>query len=194
MGWGIAIGTAIGYAIGGSIIISYLIRGRFHLKLQLNKMKPKLAIISRLLTIGPWWYRYADGSFSNVVSIDCQFNGKHRRSGAWYGYSNRGLSLPTGTCLWGGGNDDVGQFLVQVSPRVPVNQLGWPVCGRKCHDVCRPHILLCADTITSLFAGENTEAGMAAPLIRIVSLSMPSLAIVIIMTGALRGQETPSFL
>ena len=53
MGWeGIAIGTAIGYAIGGSIIMSYLIRGRYQLKLQLDKMKPKLTIISRLLTIG----------------------------------------------------------------------------------------------------------------------------------------------
>ena len=46
-----------------------------------------------------------------------------------------------------------------------------------------------ADAITGIFAGEKTAeaVGMAAPLIRIVSISMPSLAIVIVMTGALRG-------
>ena len=46
-----------------------------------------------------------------------------------------------------------------------------------------------ADSITGIFAGEKTAeaVGMAAPLIRIVSVSMPSLALVIIMTGALRG-------
>ena len=50
-------------------------------------------------------------------------------------------------------------------------------------------VFFTADAITSVFAGENTAeaVGMAAPLIRIVSVSMPSLAIVIIMTGALRG-------
>jgi len=46
-----------------------------------------------------------------------------------------------------------------------------------------------AETLTGLFIGDNTREAvtLATPLIRIVAISMPSLAIVIIMTGSLRG-------
>ena len=46
-----------------------------------------------------------------------------------------------------------------------------------------------AETLTSIFAGEQTRqaAEGAIPLLQLVAISMPSLALVIILNGALRG-------
>ena len=53
VGWeGIAIGTAAGYAIGGSIILATLIVGRAGLQLRLNSLKPDWDILSKMFRIG----------------------------------------------------------------------------------------------------------------------------------------------
>jgi len=193
MGWeGIAIGTAIGYAIGGSIIISYLIRGRFHLKLELNLMKPKLAIISRLLKIG------IPGGIDMLIVVSFQMwflsivNSMGTIAAAAHGTAIRieALAYLPGHAFGVAATTMVGQFLGAGIP-TRASKSTWLAClwGGSVMTLAGLVFFFTADAITSVFAGEKTAeaVGMAAPLIRIVSVSMPSLAIVIIMTGALRG-------
>ena len=193
LGWeGIAIGTAIGYAVGGSIIIAYLIRGRFHLKLHLSKMKPDFKMISRILKIG------IPGGIDmlTVVSFQMWFlaivNSMGDIAAAAHGTAIRieALAYLPGHAFSVAATTMVGQFLGAGMPG-RASRSTWLAClwGGSVMSLAGLIFFFSADAITGIFAGEKTAeaVGMAAPLIRIVSISMPSLAIVIVMTGALRG-------
>ncbi len=53
LGWdGVAIGTSVGFAIGGLVPLAVLSRGRAGLKLRWHLMRPDLGLIRRLLRIG----------------------------------------------------------------------------------------------------------------------------------------------
>ena len=53
MGWkGIAIGTAVGHGIGGTILLIALLRGRMGLGLSFSLLRPQWDVIGRLLKIG----------------------------------------------------------------------------------------------------------------------------------------------
>ncbi len=52
-GWdGIAVGTASGYAVGGSVVLARLIRGRAGLRLTWHGLRPSVDLMRRLLRIG----------------------------------------------------------------------------------------------------------------------------------------------
>ena len=193
MGWeGIAIGTAIGYAIGGSIIMAYLIRGRFHLKLHFSKMKPNLKMISRILKIG------IPGGIDMLMVVSFQMwflsivNSMGNVAAAAHGTAIRieALAYLPGHAFGMAATTMVGQFLGAGIP-ARASKSTWLAClwGGSVMTLAGLIFFFSADSITNIFAGEKTAeaVGLAAPLIRIVSVSMPSLAIVIIMTGALRG-------
>ena len=193
MGWeGIAIGTAVGYAIGGSIILIYLIRGRFHLKLQITMMKPNLKMISRILKIG------IPGGVDMFIVVSFQMwflsivNSMGDVAAAAHGTAIRieALAYLPGHAFGMAATTMVGQFLGAGAP-ARASKSTWLAClwGGSVMTLAGLIFFFSADAITSIFAGENTAVavGMAGPLIRIVSFSMPALAIVIIMTGALRG-------
>ena len=90
----------------------------------------------------------------------------------------------------------VGQFLGAGIPG-RASQSTWLACiwGGTVMALAGTVFFFSAESITGIFAGEKTAeaVGLAAPLIRIVSVSMPSLAIVIVMTGALRGAGDTTF-
>ncbi len=193
LGWeGIAIGTAIGYAVGGSIIIAFLIRGRFNLKLHLSKMKPDPKMISRILRIG------IPGGIDMLTVVCFQMwflaivNSMGDVAAAAHGTAIRieALAYLPGHAFAMAATTMVGQFLGAGMP-ARASRSTWLAClwGGLVMSLAGIIFYFTADSITGIFAGEKTAeaVGMAAPLIRIVSVSMPSLALVIIMTGALRG-------
>ncbi len=71
VGWlGLAIGTAIGHALGGLIILSVLIHGRVGLQLRLRWMIPDLVIIRKILRVGlPGGFDVAVLLFSQLVFL-----------------------------------------------------------------------------------------------------------------------------
>ena len=83
----------------------------------------------------------------------------------------------------------VGQFLGAGMPGRQSLYMARLSVGRECHVIGRLDFLLFRRRYYRHICRRKTAeaVGMAAPLIRIVSISMPSLAIVIVMTGALRG-------
>ena len=53
LGWeGMAIGTALGHALGAMIILLLLLGGRYGLKLNLNELRPNRDLIGRLFRVG----------------------------------------------------------------------------------------------------------------------------------------------
>ena len=193
LGWeGIAYGTAIGYMVGGSIIMGFLIKGRFQLKLHRSLMKPDFKIIWRILRIG------IPGGIDMICMVCFQMwflaivNHLGTLPAAAHGTAIRieALAYLPGYAFSVAATTMVGQFLGAGRPD-RAKQTIWLACGLggTLMIAAGTAFFFAADTLTGWFAGENTKAAvsMAAPLIRIVAVSMPSLAIVIIMTGALRG-------
>src|SRR5581483_11625865 len=48
---GIAVGTAVSQALGGLVVFAVLLRGRFGLRLRLSRLRPRLALMERLLRV-----------------------------------------------------------------------------------------------------------------------------------------------
>jgi putative MATE family efflux protein len=193
LGWdGIAYGTACGYMVGGTIIIGFLVNGRYHLKLRLSKMKPDWDVLSRLLKIGvpggidmmcmvmfQIWFL---AIINSLGSVQAAAHGTAIRIEAMAYLPGHAFSIAATTL--------VGQFLGANRPdRATRSILLACLWGGILMMGAGTAFYFGAEILTGLFIGDNTREAvtLAAPLIRIVAISMPALAIVIIMTGSLRG-------
>ncbi|HIA64448.1 MAG TPA: MATE family efflux transporter [Planctomycetaceae bacterium] len=193
LGWdGIAYGTAIGYMVGGTIIIGFLVKGRFHLKLHLSQMKPNWDVLSRLLKIGvpggidmmcmvmfQMWFLTI---INSLGSVQAAAHGTAIRIEAMAYLPGHAFSIAATTL--------VGQFLGANRPdRATRSILLACAWGGTLMIGAGAAFYFGAEILTGLFIGDNTREAvtLAAPLIQIVAISMPALAIVIIMTGSLRG-------
>lgn len=193
LGWdGIALGTAVGHVAGAALLVAWLLRGRAGLRLRLAELRPDGSLMRRLLRIG------VPGGVDALAVVFCQLwflaivNQLGSLAAAAHGIAIRieALAFLPGTAFQVGAATLAGQFLgahdfVRARRSVVVASC-W--CGGLMS--LAGVVFFCgAEPLAQLFvrAEEVAVARQAAPLLRIVSLSMPALALMLVLIGALRG-------
>ncbi|MEX2308042.1 MAG: MATE family efflux transporter [Pirellulales bacterium] len=193
LGWtGIAIGTAIGHLCGATILVALLAGGRAGFHLRLSEMQPDFELIRRILRIG------VPGGFDVVLVSICHLI-----------YLRIVLSLGDVAAAAHGvaiqvealGYMPGGAF--QISAATLAGQyLGARDLVRARHSVVMACAVasaimvaagigfyVAATPLASFFLGGRSSevVPLAAQLLRIVAFAMVPLAVVMVLTGALRG-------
>ncbi|MFK7765754.1 MAG: MATE family efflux transporter [Mariniblastus sp.] len=193
IGWkGIAIGTATGYAVGGLIILGVLIRGRAGLQLQSRWMKPEWSILQKMFRIG------LPGGFDIGTLLFCQLlflaliNSMGPASAAAHG-----LAVQIEACA----------FLPGAAFQVAAATMAGQFLGAGMPDRAKRSVLICfavggtimilSGVVLYFFGFEiavfftqdanDPTTENVAKLLKIVAIALPSLAIVMILSGGFRG-------
>jgi putative MATE family efflux protein len=192
-GWdGLAVGTACGHAVGAVIVLLFLWGGRAGLRLQPSHWRPHLPTITRLLRVG------IPGGVDMTSIVLCHLwflaviNSLGTLPAAAHGLAVRIESLAylpgsafqvaaatlTGQCLGAG---DVRRAVRSVRTALGLCLMLMGSSGLL--------FFTAAEPLTFFFLGAQTrEAGpLAIPLLRIVAVAMPALALETVLIGALRG-------
>lgn len=193
MGWkGIAIGTAIGHAIGGTILMTALIKGRFGLKLQWSLLRPNFQLQKNLLKIGlPGGLDVAALLFSNLIYVAI-INSLGTAAAAAHG-----LAVQLEACAYLPANafhvaaaTMAGQFLGAQQPdRAVKSSLFCIGTSVVIISVTAIAMYLGGHHLAAFFTGqpEHDTTQTVGYLLKIVAWALPSLAVVMVTTGALRG-------
>ncbi len=193
MGWtGLALGTAAGYSAGGLSALFLLIGGRSRLHLHWRGLRPDKDLIRRLLRVG------LPGGADTLTLIACQLwfvsliNRLGDLAAAAHGVAIRSESLA---------------FLPGVAFQMAAATLAGQYLGAGDHRRAGRSVLMAllvggglmvtaglifftqADRLPFVFLSSDQHqiARETSPLLRVVSLGMPPLALAMILSGALRG-------
>lgn len=193
LGWdGIAIGTACGYTVGGFVSLSMLRWGRTGLDLHWAGFRPSRQLIRRLLWVG------VPGGLEMFSVLGCQLwfvsivNSLGDAAAAAHGVAIRVESLA---------------FLPGAAFQLAAATMAGQYLGaRQHHKASRGVAAACmigggimvtagaifygfAPQLAALMLGAQHRhvAAVAAPLLRTIAMGIPALAVVMILTGALRG-------
>ncbi|MBX7164928.1 MAG: MATE family efflux transporter [Pirellulales bacterium] len=193
LGWdALALGTALGHGVGGLVVAALLVRGRSGLRLRLNEMRPDRRLIRRLLRVG------LPGGLDVMSVIACQlwFVSLINRLGvlaaAAHGVAIRieSLAYLPGYAFQVSATTLAGQRLGAGDPRGALRGVLMSLATGGA-------VMVSGAVMFSLFPAalarifvrdaESQVITTAVPLLRIVAVAMPALAVQMILTGALRG-------
>jgi putative MATE family efflux protein len=193
LGWdGLAIGTACGHALGGLIPFTLLVRGRAGLHVRRLLLKPDVALMRRILRIGfPGGFdvlsliamQLAFLSIVNTLSVD---------EVAAHGVAIRieSLAYLPGYAFQIAAATLAGQYLGAGDYRQAARSV-LVACATSGALLTALGLVLffAATPLVALFLspGQTGVAAVTPTLLRIVSVAMPPLAIMQVLTGALRG-------
>jgi putative MATE family efflux protein len=193
LGWdGLAIGTTIGYYAGGLIILGRLIRGRAGLKIERRLLRPDSSLARRLLRIS------LPGGVDILSMIGCHLvfvrivNALGNVPAAAHGIAIKieSLSFMPGAAFQIAAATMVGQLLGAGQSRRAAHTI-YVACATTGAIMCTIGValFLAADWLGAQFvSAEQAAIGtQAAELVRIVCLSQPALAVLMVLTGAMRG-------
>ncbi len=193
VGWkGLAIGTACGHAIGGLIILTVLIRGRAGLKLQLRKLIPNRKLILQILRIGlPSGFDMGVLLFSQLVFLGL-INSLGDAAAAAHGLAVQieACAYLPGAAFQAAAATMAGQFLgAGMKHRAHDSVVACFSVGTILMCTAGALLYFNGEWFTHFFTGESNVATneTAVELLKIIAVAMPSLAIVMIITGGLRG-------
>lgn len=193
LGWdGVAIGTALGYCVGGLSMGLVLAVGRSGLALRPRLMRPNAAVARRILGVG------LPAAVDVMTVLGCQF---------WFKWIVNQLgSLAAAAHALAINIESLG-YLPGTAFQVAAATLAGQHLGANDRHLARRSVLLscaagcalmsaagaafffAAHGLAELFLkpGETVIAQQTAALLRIVAVAMPALAIHMVFTGALRG-------
>jgi putative MATE family efflux protein len=192
-GWdGIAIGTASGYVVGGLVVLLRLLRGRAGLRLTWEAVRPDADLLRRLLRIG------IPGGTDVLSIVLCQLwfvrivNELGTLPAAAHGVAIRieSLAYLPGAAFQVAAAALCGQYLGAGDlRRAGRSVLTACLVGGGLMTAAGVIFFAAAEPLTRLFLRpEQTDVQqLAVPLLRIVALAMPFLALTMIFNGALRG-------
>jgi len=193
LGWsGIALGTMAGFVVGGLLVLALMVRGRAGLLLRWRLLVPDFRLIGRLLRIG------IPGGADMLVVIGCQLwflsviNRMGDLSAAAHGVAicAESLAFLPGAAFQAAAATLAGQFLgAGDDRRAGRSVLMACVAGGGLMVVAGLLFLGLAPELVRLFVGPHQAAvaALATPLLRIVSVGIPALAVTMILSGGLRG-------
>ena len=193
LGWdGLAIGTAVGHGVGGLLICCLLLVGRAGLTLRVRQLWPDAMLIWRLLRIG------IPGGIDTAVILTCHMAfvaiinriGTLAAAAHGMGVTIESLAYLPGTAFQVAAMTLTGQALGARDPRRAVYSALSTFAVGGALMVAAGFVFYCApEALTAFFTGtdDSPTARATVPLLRIVAWAMPSLAVVMILTGALRG-------
>lgn len=193
LGWpGLAIGTATGYVCGGLFVLARLLRGRAGLCVRLRLLRPNWDLCRRLLRIGI----FGGADILSVILCQLWFVGIVNDLGvlaaAAHGVAIRleSIAYLPGTAFQVAASTMSGQFLGAGDARRASHSV-WLACffGLVLMSIAGLILYAAAGPLTMLFlsAEQVAVARETVPLLRIVSFSMPALAVLMVLSGALRG-------
>ncbi|MFM2096310.1 MAG: Multidrug resistance protein MdtK [Planctomycetota bacterium] len=193
LGWrGLAIGTAIGHLVGALVLAIALLRGRAGMQLRFAELRPIESIIRRLLRVG------LPGGADVLSILACHLayftivntNGKEASAAHGLGLQIESMAYCPGSAfqvaiatiagqLLGAG--DVLRARRSITTTCTVAVAYFAFAGVVFYVWGLP--------LTSIFAvtADDPAAKLAAEYLAIVSFCMPSLAVVLVLSGALRG-------
>jgi putative MATE family efflux protein len=193
LGWdALPIGTTCGHAVGGLIPLVVLARGRAGLRVRRRMLRPDWSLMRRILRIG------IPGGVDMVSIVACQlaFLSVVDRLGtvaaAAHGVAIRVESLAylPGFAFEVAAATLAGQFLGARDYR-RANRCVLVACGVSGTLLSGVGLLMFfrASALVGLFLGQEQDAvaAVAPALLRIIALAMPFLALMQVLTGALRG-------
>jgi putative MATE family efflux protein len=193
LGWdGLAIGTAVGNAVGGVLILAYLVAGRAGLPLSLDALRPDMPMIRRLLRVG------IPGGIDTLSILLCHLwylsiiNAVSTLDAAAHGLGVRieSLAYLPGTAFQVAAATIAGQALGAADP-LRARHGVWmaTLVGGALMTAAGVLFAFTPDVFALLFLGttESPVASLTIFLLKIVAMAMPALAVVMILSGALRG-------
>ncbi len=193
LGWqGLAIGTAVGHAVGGLIMLVFFLRGRAGIRLRVTLLRPQIDLIRRMLRIGiPGGSDIVSIILLHLWFVSIVFSLGMVASAA-HGIAVRieSLAYLPGTAFQVAAATLAGQYLGAGEPRQATRAVVMACLAGGCLVSLAGVVLYAAaGGLVQLFVRpeEHEVIRQAVPLLRIVSVSMPALALSMILTGALRG-------
>ena len=193
LGWdGLALGTALGFVVGGLLVLGLLLCGRTGLGVRWRWLRPDWDLIRRLLRIG------LPGGADMLSIILCQFwfvsliNQLGDLAAAAHGVAIRieSLAFLPGVAFQAAAATLAGQYLgARDFHKASRSVLMASLVGGGLMVTAGVVFFTQAGPLAQLFVGARQldVARQAAPLLRIISLGMPALALTMILSGALRG-------
>jgi putative MATE family efflux protein len=192
-GWdGIPFGTACGYFVGAAGTLFILGSGMIGLHLRWRMWRPNGRLIYRLLRVG------IPGGLDSFALILCQLwfvsviNILGDRAAAAHGVAIRieSLAFLPGAAFQVAAATMAGQYLGARQPgKATRSVLAALILGGLVMGLGGIAFYTAAFPLASLMLGEHQKdvAYLAAPLLRTIAIGIPPLALVMILTGALRG-------
>ncbi len=193
IGWkGIAIGTASGYAVGGTIIFALLVFGRAGLKLRLRWMLPDVSILKKMFRIG------IPGGFDIATLLFCQLlflaiiNSLGKASAAAHGLAVQieACAFLPGAAFQVAAATMAGQFLgAGANRRASRSTVLCLALGGAIMCISGLGMYFYGVEIAAFFTGDPSHPTTltVGRLLKIISIGLPSLAIVMIVSGGFRG-------
>lgn len=193
LGWdALAIGAVAGYCVGGLLVLCLLQFGNAGLQLEFRLLRPDSDLIRRLLRIG------IPGGVDILSIVGCQLwflaliNSLGELAASAHGVALRieSMAYLPGEAFQVAAATLAGQFLgARDYHRAGRSVLMACLVGGGLMIATGVMFYLKADSLVWIFLNDQRTdvAQQAAPLLRIVALAMPALALVMILSGALRG-------
>ena len=193
LGWdGLAIGTACGHGLGGLILFVLLLRGRAGLRLRRKELKPDHDLIRRLTRVGlPGGLDVLAVLFCHLVYLAI-INSLGTAAAAAHGLGVQIEALAYLPCVGFqvAASTMTGQFLGASDPRRATRAaITTTAFGFGMLTVTACVFYFGGGVLAGFFTGDSHDATAqaTAALMKIVAYSTPSLALVMVLTGALRG-------
>ena len=193
LGWdGLALGTAIGHVIGALIVLGLLMAGRAGIRLRPQQMRPDLEMIRRILRVG------IPGGVDLLTILTCHLwflgiiNGLGTVSAAAHSLAIRieSIAYLPGTAFQVAAATLAGQYLgAKDHDRAFRGTISALAAGGSLMIGAGFLFYFGGGWLTQIFIRSSTTpaAELTIRLLRLAALAMPSLAIHMILSGALRG-------
>jgi putative MATE family efflux protein len=198
LGWdGLAIGSAVGHSIGGAIIFARLVRGGGGVSIADLAAERKAwwscdwPMMRRMLRVG------IPGGFDVLAVLVCHLIyvgiinrlGVSAQAAHGLGVQIEAMSYLPGSAFQVAAATLAGQSLGAADPRRAVRSVLLCVLSAVTIMTLAGLVMFFAgDWLAVLFIGRRNETAiLVGQLLRIVALSCPSLAVLMVLSGALRG-------
>jgi putative MATE family efflux protein len=203
LGWdGLAIGSACGHAIGGLIILARLIQGRGGVSLRDSephgsRWRPDGITMRRMLRVGvPGGVDVLSVIFCHLVYVAIINRlGTLAQAAHGLGVQIEAMSYLPGSAFQVAAATLAGQALGAADPRRAARGvLLSAVSAQAIMSIAGWVLIFGGETIAGVFTGDKAElADLVGRLLKIVAISCPPLALLMIMSGALRGSGDTSW-
>ena len=193
LGWkGLAIGTAIGHIVGGSLLLIIVLRGRAGIKIRLPLMRPDRPLIVRILKIGiPGGFDIATVLGSQLLFL-AVVNTLGTTPAAAHGLAVQveAMAYMPGSAFQVAAATMAGQYLGANQPQQATRSVLACIATGVIFMTCAGLFLFFfGHWMTLFFTGDATDdvTLQANVLLKIIAIGMPFLAVLMIFSGALRG-------